>query len=67
MFLKGAAAFAAILLLLPTVASAGPKHVIHPVQLGNESVRYFQGVPTIDQVRERGAVQLTPLALSMAA
>jgi hypothetical protein len=42
-------------------AVAGP--IIQPVPVGMETIRYFQGVPTIDLQHEHGAVQITPLPM----
>lgn len=41
------------------LAAAAP--VIQPVQLGAETVRFVQGVPTLDLQTPTGAVQMTPL------
>lgn len=37
--------------------------VVQAVQVGDESVRYLQGVPTLDLRKAKGAVQITPLAM----
>lgn len=42
-------------------AMAGP--ILQPTPVGKETIRYFQGVPTLDLQRERGAVQITPLPM----
>ncbi|WP_404479313.1 hypothetical protein [Novosphingobium sp. BL-52-GroH] len=45
---------------MPALAYAG-EPVVQAVQLGNESIRYDKGVPTLDLVQSRGAVQIVPL------
>ena len=37
--------------------------VIQPIQIGSETIRFKQGVPTLDLQGVKGAVQVTPLAL----
>jgi hypothetical protein len=54
-------AAAAALVSVGTPALAGP--VIQPVQVGTETIRFLQGVPTLDLQREHGAVQITPLPM----
>ena len=49
-------------LLTPTVVMAAPKEV-QPIQIGQETIRYTQGVPTLDLQGKSGAVQVTPLEL----
>jgi hypothetical protein len=56
------AAFAA-LAAISTPALAGPKLAVQPVQIGNETVRYEQGIPTLDLEMNDGVVQVTPLPL----
>lgn len=46
----------------PIPASAAPPEV-QAVQVGSETVRYAQGVPTLDLHKEKGAVQVSPLPL----
>lgn len=46
-----------------SAAVAGGDRVVHPVQVGAETVRYQQGVATLDLEKPRGAVQVTPLPL----
>lgn len=48
---------------LSTPALAGPKYAIYPVQTGDETARFRQGVPTLDLETPTGAVQLTPLPM----
>jgi hypothetical protein len=55
-------AAAALSLAVPTVASTG-ETVVQPVQIGNETIRFEKGVPTLDLVKSRGAVQVTPLGM----
>jgi len=43
----------------PTIAAA--ENAIYPLQVGDESLRYFQGTPTLDLASVSGAVQITPL------
>lgn len=54
-------AAAAALVAIATPAVAGP--LIQPVPVGKETIRFFQGVPTLDLQREHGAVQITPLPM----
>jgi len=49
------------LVVIAGPAAAGP--IIQPVPVGMETIRYFQGVPTLDLQREHGAVQITPLPM----
>lgn len=56
-------ALAAASLCIATTAAAGPKHVLQPVQVGAETVRFQQGVATLDLQREGGGVQVTPLPM----
>lgn len=42
-------------------AIAGDRTVVQPVQVGRETVRYDQGVATLDLQLPQGAVQITPL------
>ena len=44
-------------------ALAGPNWAIQPVQAGQETVRYNQGVPTVDLELKDGVVQVTPLGV----
>lgn len=57
--LVSAALIASVTFSVP--AYAGPKYVLQPIQLADESVRFEQGVPTVDQRKTKGAVQITPL------
>ncbi len=57
-----AAALAATLAAAPTPANAAPPEV-QAVQVGAETVRYLQGVPTLDLHKAKGAVQISPLPL----
>ncbi|GEO01854.1 hypothetical protein NSE01_36860 [Novosphingobium sediminis] len=49
------------------IAASGPANAAPPevqaVQVGAETVRYLQGVPTLDLHKARGAVQISPLPL----
>jgi len=56
-------AASALAFALPTAAVAADRMVVHPVQIGQETVRYNQGVATLDLWSESGAVQLTPLPM----
>ncbi|PJI86866.1 hypothetical protein [Sphingomonas koreensis] len=51
------------LCLVPSVAAAQDKYVVHPVRLADESIRFYKGVPTIDIDTEKGAVQISPLPM----
>lgn len=55
------AACAAFAVLLPAVAAAEP--VLQPIQIGAETLRFDQGVPTLDLQRQQGSVQIRPLPL----
>lgn len=44
-------------------AAAAPGVLVQPVQLDRETIRYDQGVPTVDLELRDGVVQITPLAL----
>jgi hypothetical protein len=59
----GRAGVVVLSLLVASPAVAGPKIVVYPVQVGSETIRYKQGVPTLDLEKARGAVQITPLPL----
>ncbi len=63
MFKHIAASLALLALCAPTLAQADDKYVVHPVRLDSESIRFDHGSPTIDADGERGAVQVTPLAM----
>jgi hypothetical protein len=43
--------------------AGGPKFLLQPVPVGLETVRFQQGVPTIDLQMPDGVVQLTPLPM----
>ena len=51
---------AASMAVAPMPASAAPREVVQPVQLGEESVRFDRGEFVIDAVGQRGAVQIRP-------
>lgn len=51
------------LVLAPLGAQAGEKKEVQPVQLEEETVRYNQGVATVDLRGKDGAVQVTPLEM----
>lgn len=57
------AALAAMLACVSQPVVAGPKYVVQPVPVGTETIRFDQGVPTVDLQREKGVVQITPLPL----
>ncbi|KAJ8135889.1 hypothetical protein OY671_010898, partial [Metschnikowia pulcherrima] len=44
--------------LSPAAASAEP--VLQPIQIGAETSRFDQGVPTLDSQRQQGSVQIRP-------
>ena len=44
---------------MPSLAAA--ENALYPVQIGDETVRYLQGTPTLDLESQSGAVQITPL------
>lgn len=48
--------------LLPAVALADTP-VLHPVQVGAETLRYDRGVPTLDLQMRQGSVQIRPLPM----
>jgi hypothetical protein len=60
---KIARAFAIAIVMTPGAAYAGPKTVLQPIQLSKETVRYQQGVATLDLEGVDGAVQITPLGM----
>lgn len=43
-------------------AMAGPNWLVQPVQVGQETIRYQRGVPTIDLELADGVAQITPMA-----
>ncbi|MDX3900397.1 MAG: hypothetical protein QHC40_07815 [Sphingobium sp.] len=45
---------------ITTPSFAGSGLVVQPVQIGRETIRYDQGVPTLDLRLARGAVQIQP-------
>lgn len=57
--LAGCAAIAAV----SSAALAAPRWELQPVQIGQESLRYNKGVPTVDLELKDGVVQVTPLEL----
>lgn len=57
--LAGCAALAAV----SSAAVAAPRWELQPVQIGQESLRYNKGVPTVDLELKDGVVQVTPLEL----
>ncbi len=64
MIVRNHAAFAAAVMLIAQPATAGgPKFLLQPVPVGMETVRFQQGVPTIDLQKPDGVVQLTPLPM----
>lgn len=50
------------ILSAPVPVAAGTP-VVQPIQIGSETVRYQQGVATVDLRLQRGAVQIRPLPL----
>jgi hypothetical protein len=53
---------AALLISIAWAGSAGAGELlVQPVQVGHETVRYLQGVATVDLQGKHGAVQITPL------
>jgi hypothetical protein len=62
LMLAAAALSVAALSVAPSVAYAG-ETVVQAVQVGDETIRYDKGVPTLDLVKSRGAVQVTPLGM----
>ena len=44
-------------------AIAGPNWAVQPIQAGQETVRFNQGVPTLDLELKDGVVQVTPLGI----
>ncbi len=52
------------LLAVSSVADAAERVVVYPVQIGQETVRYRQGVGTLDLWTDSGAVQITPLPMT---
>ncbi len=63
MYRKLIGGFAVLSLFASNNAAAGPKHVLQPVPVGAETVRFQQGEATLDLQRPGGAVQVTPLGL----
>jgi hypothetical protein len=53
----------ALLAFVPQQALAGPAYLVQPIPAGAETVRFEQGVPTLDLEGPNGAVQVTPLPL----
>jgi hypothetical protein len=51
-------------LSLPSTAIASERLVVQAVPLGAETVRYKQGVPTLDLWTEGGGVQITPMPMA---
>lgn len=58
-----AAATAVSLAIAPSAASAKPKFEVQPVQIGNETVRYEQGVATVELFNKEGSVQIQPMPI----
>ncbi|UAK25745.1 hypothetical protein [Sphingomonas nostoxanthinifaciens] len=56
---KSVVALTASAVVVTSLYAAAP--VIQPVQIGAETVRFVQGVPTLDLQMPTGAVQITPL------
>ena len=56
------AAYAA-LCSISAPALAGPNWAVQPIQAGQETVRFHQGVPTVDLELKEGVVQVTPLGI----
>ena len=52
----------ATLVAVPSAALAAPP-VVQPVQIGAETVRFTQGVPTVELQLQNGAVQIRPLPM----
>jgi hypothetical protein len=55
-------AISAALVSVSTPAVAEPNWLVQPIQVGPETVRYQQGVPTLDLEMNDGVAQVTPLA-----
>ncbi|MBV1690287.1 hypothetical protein KRR38_22030 [Novosphingobium sp. G106] len=53
----------AVLVGVSSAAVAAPRWELQPVQIGQESLRYKKGVPTVDLELKDGVVQVTPLEL----
>ena len=51
------------LVSMSSAALAGDNVAVQPIQVGSETVRFNQGVPTLDLQLPHGAVQVTPLAM----
>jgi hypothetical protein len=51
------------LVAVSSAAAAAPRWELQPVQIGEESLRYNKGVPTVDLELKDGVVQVTPLEL----
>lgn len=49
-------------LAVPTSALAEPNWVVQPIQTGEQTLRYFKGVPTVGLELNDGVVQVTPMA-----
>jgi TonB family protein len=49
------------LLAAPQVAQAKPNFVVQPIQVGAETVRFDQGVATVELYQQHGSVQIQPL------
>lgn len=58
-FSCAAVAIAAAIVSAPVSA----KTVLQPVQVGDETLRFLQGVPTLDLRQPHGGVQITPLEM----
>ncbi len=54
----------ALLASVPVQAVAGSRDAVHAVQIGKETVRFRQGVPTLDLWTPRGGVQITPMPIA---
>jgi hypothetical protein len=52
-----------VALALPRPAQAEPNWLIQPIQEGEATIRYVQGVPTVELEQANGVVRLTPLPI----
>lgn len=57
------AAAVAALVSMSAPAMAKDKWAVQPVQVGQETIRYLKGVPTLDLELKDGVVQITPVAM----
>lgn len=57
-------AAASVIVCLPSTAIAGQRLAVQAVPLGAETVRYKQGIPTLDLWTESGGVQITAMPMA---